>query len=107
MVLNGWAWVLERYGPDEEYLDALEDARRNRRGIWSHQHNVHPWSHKRDKMRAARSHPVVNAPRSKICCPQQGCGGTLVPRTGRFGEFLGCSNFPRCRFSQSLEVRRL
>lgn len=33
MILNGWAWVLDRYGPDESYFDALEDAQRNRRGI--------------------------------------------------------------------------
>jgi len=29
-------------------------------------------------------------------CP--GCGeGTLVPRKGRYGQFLGCSRFPACR----------
>ncbi len=33
-------------------------------------------------------------------CPR--CGGTLVPREGRGGRFLGCSNFPACRFSKSL-----
>lgn len=33
MVLNGWAWVLDRYGPEDSYFDALEDARRHRRGI--------------------------------------------------------------------------
>ena len=30
-------------------------------------------------------------------CPR--CGGTLVLRTGRYGQFYGCSNYPRCRFS--------
>ena len=30
MLLNGWAWVLESYGPDEIYLEALEIARRNK-----------------------------------------------------------------------------
>jgi micrococcal nuclease len=33
MVLNGWAWVLERYGPDDRYFQALELARLNKRGI--------------------------------------------------------------------------
>jgi endonuclease YncB( thermonuclease family) len=32
MLLNGWAWVLERYGPDEIYFEALEVAQRNKRG---------------------------------------------------------------------------
>ena len=30
-------------------------------------------------------------------CPQ--CGGTLVLRHGRYGNFYGCSNYPRCRFT--------
>ena len=30
-------------------------------------------------------------------CPK--CGGTLVKRTGRYGSFYGCSNYPKCRFT--------
>lgn len=30
-------------------------------------------------------------------CPQ--CGGKLVTRRGRNGNFIGCKNFPRCRFT--------
>lgn len=30
-----------------------------------------------------------------IICPK--CGGEMVRRAGKFGEFLGCSNFPNCR----------
>lgn len=29
-------------------------------------------------------------------CPK--CGGTLVLRNGKYGQFKGCSNFPKCRF---------
>ena len=29
-------------------------------------------------------------------CPR--CGGLLVQREGQFGSFLGCSNYPKCRF---------
>ena len=29
-------------------------------------------------------------------CPK--CGGKLVEREGKYGKFLGCSNFPKCRF---------
>ena len=46
MLLNGWAWVLERYGPDEIYFEALEIAQRNKRGIWAYDDNVHPWTFK-------------------------------------------------------------
>ena len=30
-------------------------------------------------------------------CPK--CGGALVKRTGRYGSFYGCSNYPKCRFT--------
>ena len=33
---------------------------------------------------------------SKKICPK--CGGKLVERTSEYGNFLGCSNFPSCRF---------
>lgn len=32
-------------------------------------------------------------------CPR--CGGKLVERNGKYGSFLGCSNFPRCRFTRN------
>ena len=31
-------------------------------------------------------------------CPQ--CGGDLVKRQGRYGPFVGCANFPKCRYIQ-------
>ena len=33
-------------------------------------------------------------------CPK--CGGNLVQRNGKFGSFLGCSNYPKCRFTHNL-----
>ena len=30
-------------------------------------------------------------------CPR--CGGTLVLKSGRYGRFYGCSNYPKCRFT--------
>lgn len=30
-------------------------------------------------------------------CPE--CGGKLVLRNGKYGQFKGCSNYPRCRFT--------
>lgn len=29
-------------------------------------------------------------------CPK--CGGNLIEREGKYGKFIGCSNFPKCRF---------
>lgn len=33
-------------------------------------------------------------------CPE--CGGDLLKRSGRFGEFIACSNFPKCKYSRNL-----
>lgn len=32
-------------------------------------------------------------------CPR--CGGELKKRNGKFGEFFGCSNFPKCRYTKN------
>ncbi|NNT71696.1 NERD domain-containing protein [Flavobacterium sp. IMCC34852] len=34
-------------------------------------------------------------------CPQ--CGGRLILREGKFGDFLGCSNYPKCTQTIKLE----
>ena len=33
-------------------------------------------------------------------CPR--CGGQLVERNGRYGKFMGCSNYPKCRYVQKM-----
>ena len=32
-------------------------------------------------------------------CPK--CGGILIKRTGKKGEFYGCSNYPRCKYTRN------
>ena len=36
-------------------------------------------------------------------CPR--CGSPLVRRKGRYGDFWGCSSFPRCRFTENIRVQ--
>lgn len=33
-------------------------------------------------------------------CPD--CGGNLYKREGKYGEFLGCGNYPNCKYTQKL-----
>lgn len=40
---------------------------------------------------------IVEEP-SRGICPQ--CGGNLVEKTGRFGRFIACSNYPECKFTK-------
>lgn len=37
------------------------------------------------------------------CCPH--CGSQLIKRNGKYGAFMGCSNFPRCRYTYDLNSR--
>lgn len=34
-------------------------------------------------------------------CPK--CGGYLVERNGKYGRFMGCSNFPKCKYINKFE----
>ncbi|ADV45417.1 type I DNA topoisomerase [Nitratifractor salsuginis] len=34
-------------------------------------------------------------------CPE--CGAELLKRKGRYGEFIACSNFPKCRYSRNID----
>lgn len=38
-----------------------------------------------------------------IMCPD--CGGLLVKRKGKYGNFIGCSNYPDCRYTRKLKVK--
>lgn len=33
-------------------------------------------------------------------CPR--CGGKLIERSGKNGKFLGCSNYPKCKFTKKI-----
>ncbi|WP_297979535.1 DNA topoisomerase I [uncultured Methanobrevibacter sp.] len=41
------------------------------------------------------------APELVGVCPE--CGKDLLKRSGRYGDFVGCSGFPKCRFTCSLD----
>ena len=36
-------------------------------------------------------------------CPE--CGGELLIRFGRFGKFVSCSNFPKCKYTAALNAK--
>lgn len=38
--------------------------------------------------------------KDETICPR--CGGKLVKRKGKYGDFIGCDNFPKCRYTQKL-----
>lgn len=34
-------------------------------------------------------------------CPE--CGGDLLERSGKFGKFIACGNFPKCKYSRNIK----
>lgn len=57
MIVNGWAWVVERYSFDREseYFAAQYDAQRYRRGLWSMDNPETPWNFKRRQKQNRRA----------------------------------------------------
>lgn len=100
MILNGWAWVTEQFAFDreEEYFAAQDAARRDRRGLWAMDNPEPPW---RFKHKLRRKATEGQAGLFIARCQAEGCDGQLVERMGARGPFLGCSNYPRCRFSSN------
>ena len=46
---------------------------------------------------------VVEPQKTGETCPL--CGGDLIVKAGRFGAFVGCSNYPQCRFTKPLVAK--
>ncbi len=38
--------------------------------------------------------------KTSMICPK--CGGALIKRQGKYGNFIGCSNFPRCKYTKQI-----
>lgn len=45
--------------------------------------------------------PIPDRPSSEVC---EKCGGQMVIKTGRFGEFLACSNYPTCKNTRPIAL---
>ncbi len=41
---------------------------------------------------------------SEISDPCPKCGGKLSVKAGRFGEFIGCDNYPKCKFTKPITI---
>ncbi len=59
----------------------------------------------RNLERAQADMPRVRVAATPVGEPCPRCGADLVVRSGRFGEFVGCSRFPECDFIQGKESR--
>lgn len=49
---------------------------------------------------AQKKMPKMQAEKVGRICPN--CGGELVYRDGKFGRFIACSNFPKCKYVENI-----
>jgi len=56
------------------------------------------YKEKKDKMSGKRE--VSKEQREENKCPE--CGGKLIKRKGKYGEFMGCNNYPKCRYTEKI-----
>lgn len=54
---------------------------------------------KSEKKEPIQTDTAAPDPTSDNLCPR--CGGRLIVRTGKYGPFWGCSNFPKCRYTNT------
>ncbi len=60
-------------------------------------------SRRRDRTRVSRSNSsITETPTKNIEDKCSKCGSRMKKRNGRYGEFLGCSRYPRCRGTKNI-----
>ena len=60
--------------------------------------NIKDRTERRKHIKYAKNKKREKEKNNKNKCPK--CGGNLVPREGKYGSFIGCSNYPRCKYTQ-------
>lgn len=46
----------------------------------------------------------VPSKRLNVECPDCGAGSQLIVRDGKYGLFVGCSNYPACNYLMNIEI---
>lgn len=80
----------------EDELDEVADGKQAWANVISEFYT--PFS--RELENAKKHMPKTKIKPEKVgrACPE--CGGDLVFRNGKFGKFISCSNFPKCRYTE-------
>lgn len=55
---------------------------------------------KKDISKEIETNPTLEKENPENVCPK--CGSKLVKRNGKYGEFFGCSSFPKCKYTKNI-----
>jgi len=81
----------------EETLDKIDDGEANWQKVLSDFYE--PFMQKIEKGKKEIKSLKVAIPTGEMC-PK--CGSELLLRKGRYGEFIACSNFPKCKYTKNV-----
>ncbi len=66
-----------------------------------HQHNIIDRKISKNHLREVKKRTQERKKKEKLkICPR--CGNQLVKRKGKYGQFYGCQNYPKCRYTLNL-----
>ncbi len=100
--------VLEKHFPDivdssftakmEEELDDIAEAKKDWQKVLADFYE--PFMEQIEKGKKEIKSQKIATPVGREC-PK--CGSQLVKRSGRFGEFIACSAFPKCKYTEQID----
>lgn len=65
--------------------------------------NIHNLDERKAIVDYIKKQVIYKEQEDKIRCPK--CGGKLSKRKSKYGYFIGCSNYPKCKFTIDLNKR--
>lgn len=85
-------------------LDSMTDKEMEEKAerlLFYNQENPTDYTEKYEKELSEKQQFEDNAKEDPTICPR--CGGKLILRHGKYGKFMGCSNYPKCRYTRNIE----
>lgn len=83
----------------EEELDAIADGKESYQDVLGQFYTA--FTDEMAKADTAEKVKVVDEVSDEVC---EKCGSPMVYKFGRFGRFLGCSNFPECNYTKAINT---
>ena len=74
-----------------------KEQKSNKQEVSTQQHEEQSTDDKVEKTQITKK----NKNKLKYKCPR--CGGELKIKSGKYGKFIGCSNYPNCKYTKKLK----
>lgn len=91
-----------KYLATSKYIDAAESVYVGKLNIWLDKEEFRSFCIEENYKKAMNEYKTENKNREIRNCPQ--CDGKLKLIYGRFGPFMGCSNYPDCNFTEKVKI---